>query len=78
MIINNDTMGVLTARQLPKMVLIEADISNNKLTLMGQLSDPISVDLSEVARKGIVLETKYVGKHSYSSMNEIFILCCTI
>jgi len=63
-IINYDTMVALTARQLPKMVLLETDINNNKLTLTGQLSDPISVDLSEVAQKAVVCKINCKGKNT--------------
>uniref|UniRef100_A0A914XNV7 MOSC domain-containing protein n=1 Tax=Plectus sambesii TaxID=2011161 RepID=A0A914XNV7_9BILA len=57
-IVNAETKMGLTARQLPKMVLIETAIEKNKLTLSGQNSNPIVVRLEDVARNASVMRIK--------------------
>uniref|UniRef100_A0A914URV5 MOSC domain-containing protein n=1 Tax=Plectus sambesii TaxID=2011161 RepID=A0A914URV5_9BILA len=61
LIINATTNKFLTARQLPKMVLVESEIKNNKLTLMLHEANSrrsiISINLDDVITNAKIIST---------------------
>jgi uncharacterized protein YcbX len=61
LIVNATTGKFLTARQLPKMMLIETEINHNKLTLMCEQGQPtiISRNLDNITENAKIVRTRY-------------------
>uniref|UniRef100_A0A914UJ80 Molybdenum cofactor sulfurase middle domain-containing protein n=1 Tax=Plectus sambesii TaxID=2011161 RepID=A0A914UJ80_9BILA len=61
-IVNGDTKMAVTALHIPKILLIETAIKDNKLTMMAQQADPTTIDLNDVAQKANVVRVSCKGK----------------